>query len=68
MNSFFKKSRTELKIRVASFYPRVDRPLPRALQVLPNARVNKGLDIVLEVLVAQRASFNADDKIDVIHT
>jgi hypothetical protein len=41
--------------------------LPRTLQMLPNARVNKGLNIVCEILVAQRAIFNAHDKVDVIH-
>jgi hypothetical protein len=46
----------------------VDRPLPRTLQVLPNARVNKGLNIVRKLLVAQRAVFNADDEVDVIHS
>jgi hypothetical protein len=41
--------------------------LPRTLQMLPNARVNKGLNIVHKVVIAQRAIFNAHDKVDVIH-
>jgi hypothetical protein len=65
---FYEKSSTTSKIRIARFHPRVDHPLPRTLQVLPNARVNKGLNIVREVLVAQRAVFNADDEVDVIHS
>jgi hypothetical protein len=41
--------------------------LPRTLQVLPNARVNEGLNIVHKVVIAQGAIFNAHDKVDVIH-
>jgi hypothetical protein len=42
--------------------------LPTTLQMLPNARVNKGLNIVCEILVAQRTSFNAHNEVDVIHS
>jgi len=48
--------------------PRMNHALPRTLEMLPNARVNKGLNIVCELLVAQRASFNAHNEVDVIHS
>jgi len=42
--------------------------LPRTLEVLPHARVNEGLNVVVKLLVGQGASFNADDEVDVIHS